>query len=75
MALLGRAHDAGDDVKYEDVYLKGYTRPRDARQGLATYFEFYNNRRVHQSLDDQTPAEIYYQKGEDSILFPPHSVS
>jgi len=62
-------------VKYEDVYLKGYTTPREARQGLARYFEFYNNRRVHQSLDYQTPAYVYYMKGEDSILFPPHSVS
>jgi putative transposase len=62
-------------VKYEDVYLKDYTRPRDARQGLAMYFEFYNNRRLHQSLDYQTPAEVYYKKGEDSILFLPQSES
>ena len=62
-------------VKYEEVYLKGYTSPREARQGLATYLAFYNGERVHQSLDNHTPAEIYYQKGEDSILFPPHLVS
>ena len=62
-------------VKYEDVYLKGYTTPREVHQGLARYFEFYNNRRLHQSLDYQTPAEVYYKKGEDSILFPPHQVS
>lgn len=62
-------------VKYEDVYLKGYTSPREARQGIATYLAFYNNKRLHQSLDYHTPAEIYYQKGEGSILFPPPSVS
>lgn len=61
-------------VKYEEVYLKGYTSPREARQGLATYIAFYNDERVHQSLDNRTPAEIYYHKGEDSILFPPPSV-
>ena len=44
-------------------------------QGIAAYLAFYNNKRLHQSLDYHTPAEIYYQKGEDSILFPPHSVS
>ncbi len=38
-------------VKYEDVYLKEYTSPRETRQGLANYFEFYNNRRLHQALD------------------------
>jgi len=58
-------------VKYEDVYLKGYTSPREARQGIAKYLAFYNDRRLHQSLDYHTPAEIYYHKGEDSILFPP----
>ena len=62
-------------VKYEDVYLKDYARPRDARQGLAMYFEFYNNRRLHQSLDYQTPAEVYHNRREDSILFLPQSVS
>jgi putative transposase len=61
-------------VKYEDVYIKGYTNPREARQGLATYLAFYNNERLHQSLDYHTPAEIYYQNGEDSILFSPPSV-
>jgi putative transposase len=62
-------------VKYEDVYLKGYSTPREARQGLARYFEFYNTKRLHQALDYQTPAYVYYKKGEDSILFPPHPVS
>jgi putative transposase len=62
-------------VKYEDVYLKEYGSPREARQGLAKYFEFYNTRRVHQALEYQTPAEVYYKKGEDSTLFLPQSVS
>jgi len=63
-------------VKYENVYLKGYTSPREARQGIAKYLAFYNDPDLsgHQSLDYHTPSEIYYQKGEDSILFPPHSV-
>ena len=55
-------------VKYENVYLEGYTCPRDARRGIAAFLAFYNDRRVHQSLGYRTPAEIYYQKGEDSIL-------
>jgi putative transposase len=38
-------------VKYEDVYLKAYDSIAAARQGLTTYFEFYNCRRRHQSLD------------------------
>jgi len=47
-------------VKYEDVYIKGYTTPRETRLGIESYFEFYNNKRLHQSLDYQTPAEVYF---------------
>ena len=46
-------------VKYEEVYLHDYQTPREARQGLSRYFDFYNHRRVHQALDYHTPAEVY----------------
>jgi len=49
-------------VKCENVYIKGYETIEEARIGLAEYFDLYNNRRPHQSLGDNTPAEIYYQK-------------
>ena len=47
-------------VKYEEVYLHDYASPREARQGLTTFFQFYNDERPHQALDYRTPAEIYY---------------
>lgn len=47
-------------VKYEEVYLKDYANPREAHYGLSTYHHFYNHERPHQSLDDATPAEIYF---------------
>jgi len=46
-------------VKYEEVYLHDYTSPREARQQLARYFEFYNQQRIHQALAYRTPAEVY----------------
>jgi putative transposase len=46
-------------VKYEEVYLNEYGSPREAEQGLRRHFEFYNQRRLHQALDYQTPAEVY----------------
>lgn len=49
-------------VKYEEVYLKDYASPLDAYKGLKDYFNFYNNERIHQSLNYETPAKIYYQK-------------
>src|SRR5260370_32186816 len=46
-------------VKYEEVYLHDYTSPREARQALTRYFQFYNQERPHQALENQTPAEVY----------------
>ena len=33
----------------------------EAKAGLREYFEFYNNKRYHQSLDYQTPFEVYFK--------------
>lgn len=46
-------------VKYEEVYLKAYESIGHARKELSVYFEFYNQRRRHQSLDDRTPDDVY----------------
>jgi putative transposase len=48
-------------VKYEEVYLKDYITPREARRGLDQYLTFYNQERPHQSLGYQTPAQVYFQ--------------
>jgi putative transposase len=47
-------------VKYEEVYLKDYDSPREARSALTRYFQFYNTERLHQSLNYRTPAQIYF---------------
>lgn len=47
-------------LKYEDIYLKDYQSFTELRKGLDNYFNFYNYRRVHQSLNYKTPAEIYF---------------
>jgi len=47
-------------VKYEDIYLRGYEGALAAQQGLQRYFPFYNEERLHQSLDYQTPAAVYH---------------
>jgi len=49
-------------VKYEEVYLKEYSSPKDAVLNLREYFYFYNYERLHQSLEDLTPAEVYFGK-------------
>ena len=49
-------------VKQEEVYLKEYADVWEAEESLIKYFYFYNYERPHQSLNYQTPFEIY-QKG------------
>jgi putative transposase len=49
-------------VKYEEVYLHDYTSPREARQHLTRYFEFYDHERPHQSLGYRTPADVYLSR-------------
>jgi putative transposase len=49
-------------VKYEKVYLNDFQTVKEAYQGLKDYFEFYNHRRIHQSLEYKTPAEVYFKK-------------
>ena len=46
-------------LKYEEVYLKDYASVTEARAGIGRYFQFYNQERLHQSLDYRTPAAIY----------------
>ena len=49
-------------VKYENIYLNKYRTVKDSKQGLARYFEMYNNRREHSSLDYYCPEQIYFGK-------------
>jgi putative transposase len=57
-----RVHGVIPDVgtiKYEDIYLRSYEAVPELHRGLARYFAFYNDERLHQSLDYRTPAAVY----------------
>jgi len=47
-------------VKYEEVYLKNYMTGLEAQQGLEWYFNFYNSQRIHTSLKQKVPREVYF---------------
>ena len=48
-------------VKYEEVYLKSYLTVQEAKSSLKEYLRFYNQERLHQSLDYLTPMEVYFK--------------
>jgi len=52
-------------LKYEEVYLKAYDSVAEARLGIGNYFRFYNCERRHQSLNRQTPDQVY----EGSVMW------
>lgn len=47
-------------VKYEEIYLKSYGSVSEVEQGLSRYFTFYTRERPHSSLENRTPAEVYF---------------
>lgn len=46
-------------VKYENIFISGYSNLLEAHDGLEKYFEFYNIQRSHQSLENFTPILKY----------------
>ena len=47
-------------MKYEEVFLNGYETVSIARQAPGQYFNFYNRRRPHSTLDGKTPDTAYF---------------
>ena len=54
-----RGRDGGNVVLLPD-YLADYGSPREAREGIARYFQFYNTERPHQALGYRRPADLYH---------------
>ena len=54
-------------LKYEEVYLRGYSDVAEARRSISNYFEFFNRERMHQSLNRQTPDQVYYKLADQRM--------
>lgn len=47
-------------LKYENIFLNDYRDLKALKGGVNLYFKFYNSERFHQSLEYQTPDEVYF---------------
>jgi putative transposase len=46
-------------LKYEEIYLKAYSTPRELEQGVADWMDKYNHYRPHSAHDGLTPWSVY----------------
>jgi len=46
------------------ILLENYYLPGDLEHAVADFVEHYNHRRYHESLDNLTPADIYFGRGQ-----------
>jgi putative transposase len=51
-------------LKYHYFYLRTSENGSELRKGLDSWFQYYNQDRFHQSLENWTPDEIYHKKQE-----------
>ncbi len=46
-------------LKYEEVYLNACASLAEAKAGIGSWLDFYNQERQHQSLGYRTPRQVY----------------
>jgi transposase InsO family protein len=49
------------------ILLENYYLPGELEQALATFVDHYNHRRYHESLDNLTPADVYFGRGQNIL--------
>ena len=46
------------------ILLENYYLPGDLKNAVADFVEHYNHRRYHESLNNLTPADVYFGRGQ-----------
>jgi putative transposase len=54
-------------LKYEEVYIRAYDSVAEARRSLSVWLAFYNDVRPHQSLNYQTPRDVFEGEAREYV--------
>jgi len=46
------------------ILLENYFLPGDLERQITAFVDHYNHRRYHESLDNLTPADVYFGRGD-----------
>ena len=70
---LGPSTDPGQDRTLAPelknrILLENYYLPDDLKAQIARFIERYNHRRYHESLQNLTPADVYFGRGRTILL-------
>ena len=49
------------------ILLENYYLPGDLERAVAAFVEHYNHDRYHESLDNLTPADVYFGRGQRTL--------
>src|SRR5262245_58353399 len=56
-----RHHSAEEKIR---IVLDNYYLPGQLEQSIEEFVSYYNNCRYHESLDNLTPADVYFGRGQ-----------
>jgi transposase InsO family protein len=54
----------GSEDRPSRILLENYYLPGQLEQNIEEFVEYYNNCRYHESLDNLTPADVYFGRGQ-----------
>ena len=49
------------------ILLENYFLPGDLEAQIGTFIDHYNHQRYHESLSNLTPADVYFERGQDIL--------
>ena len=49
------------------ITLQNYYFPGELKQEIGRFVSYYNHKRVHESLKNLTPADVYHGRGRDIL--------